>query len=100
MKKEKDDFRDVAAGRAVLSGICAYGGDSFVDVDDLLDANIFSSSADEFDAIIYKCMQNHFHENLDKKLDIPSIISSSKELGLDSIINTPEGFRHLRALFN
>lgn len=97
MPKGKDDFRDISAERAVLAGVCKFGGDAFVDVEDLLDANAF---ADEFNAVLFKSLENFYADGLDKKLDIPSIISSARSLGFESTFNTPDALRHLRAIFN
>lgn len=92
-----DAFTDVAAERAVLAGICKYGGDAYVDVSDLIDSNVFRT---ENTQAIYKSLEHFYSDNLNKKIDIPSIISSSRAIGLDHIINTPDSARYLRAITN
>lgn len=97
MPKSKDDFRDMAAERAVLAGICRYGGDSYVDVADLIDANTFT---DENNQALFKSLEYFYSDGYDKKLDVPSIISASRSLGIDHLVNSPDSMRHLRAIFN
>lgn len=98
MQKKEDDFLDVAAERAILAGVCTYGGDAFVDVDDLIDANSFR--AHPLHPVLYKSLERHFSKGLDRKVDVPSIISASRSLGLDGIVNTPQSLEHLRGIFN
>jgi replicative DNA helicase len=98
MPKSDDDFRDPAAERAVLGGISQYGGDAFVDVADFIDTNCF---VDTGNSAIFKCFEHFFTSHgYDKKLDVPSILSSARSLNLGHIVDTPESIKHLRALYN
>jgi replicative DNA helicase len=96
MLSKKDDFRDPGAERAVLAGICKYGGDAFVDVDDLIDANAFG---DDGNWALFSCLEHFYGDGLDKKLDLPSILSTARSLGLGEYFGKPEDMRHLRDIF-
>lgn len=89
-------FNDKTAEISVLSGVFRHGYDSFIDVSDLIDANVFS---DNFNSALYKCFEHHYREG-DKPLDLPSILSAAKSVGVYDIINQPEEKRHLRAYQN
>lgn len=86
---------DVAAERAVLSGICQHGTDCFLDVTDYVKTNTFSVDSNK---IIFKCIEHICKtENLDS-IDLPSILSASKELNLNHIFDRKEEFRHLNSI--
>lgn len=86
---------DVAAERAVLAGICQYGSDLFLDVTDLIKSTSFSIDSNK---IIFKCVEHICKtENL-SSIDLPSILSASKELSLNYIFDRKEEARHLNSI--
>jgi replicative DNA helicase len=89
-------FSDVAAERAVLAGILQHGGDAFVDVDDLIDADCFTVEANRD---IYRCVQDFYSERVDRKIDVQSILQAGRRLGYD-FVSEPEYRKQLRALGN
>ena len=54
MPKSENDFRDLAAERAVIAGTLQYGSDMFIDIADILDADTFHSP---MNAMMWKCFQ-------------------------------------------
>jgi replicative DNA helicase len=96
MDKEKKAFTDKAAEISVLSGIFRHGYDSYVDVSDLIDANVFT---DSFNGALYKSIDYHYKDG-DRPLDLPSILSAAKACGVLEIIDKPEEKRHLRSYQN
>lgn len=88
---------DPAAERGILSGICKYGNESFLDVDDLITPSSFSQ---EINAIIYECIKNVYSkESDDVKIDAPTILNSARELGYDRFFEHKSEVEHLRAIF-
>ncbi len=92
----KQDFVDKAAEITVVSGILRHGYNSYVDVSDLIDANVF---ADDFNSALYKCFEYHYKDG-DRPLDVPSILAAAKAVGVSQLIDQPEERRHLRAYQN
>ncbi len=84
------------AEQAVLGGIFQYGGDAFVDCDDLVDVNHFS---DEVHQGLYKCFQDFFAANPQHRIDIPTILSIANKLGL-SVLHMEDSQRYLRSVQN
>lgn len=90
--------RDVAAERGVLAGICQYGTPMFLDITDFVKNNTFSVDANK---VIFKCLEHIVAgEETVEKVDFPSIISASKELGLDHILERKEEAEHLRSIMS
>jgi replicative DNA helicase len=86
---------DTPAERAVLSGICQFGNDVFLDVVDILQDTTFT---DEQNSIIFKCVRHALKDDI--KLDIPTIHSVAKELGFGHSFNKKDDINYLQGLFN
>lgn len=92
---EATAIQDVAAERAVLSGIFTYGGDAYLDVSDIVSTSSFGLDSNQ---VIYKCLQHMFEGDNQARPDYPSVLSSANALGLREFIEKPEELRHLRAV--
>ena len=59
------ELSDVGAERAVLSGICQYGLDAYIDVSDIITANTFTQ---QYNQTLYRCLASFFDRrfNLNK----------------------------------
>ena len=86
---------DVAAERAVLAGVCRYGSDAYYDVGDLVDAESFTV---ESNCMIYSCLKHIMEKDSSTGIDLPTILSSAKELGLDELLSNKEEVNHLSAI--
>ena len=86
---------DPAAERAVLAGICRHGSEAFFDVADIVDANTFTIDSN---AIIFSCVRRLFEEDDSRRIDVPSILSSAKEIGLSDFFNNKNEISHLNAI--
>jgi replicative DNA helicase len=86
---------DAAAERAVLAGICEYGADMYLDICDMVKVGTFSINSNQ---CLWKCLDHICKENDDAQVDLPSILSSAKELGLDHIIERSEEAKHLNSI--
>lgn len=86
---------DMASERAVLGGISRYGANSYFDVADILDESSFQ---DKTNSILYKVFKTIIER--EGKIDIPSILSVSKELNLDHILSKKQEVAHLDAILH
>lgn len=86
---------DPAAERAVLAGICRHGSEAFFDVADIIDANTFTIDSN---SIIFSCVRRLFEEDDSRRIDVPSILSSAKEIGLSDFFNNKNEIAHLNAI--
>ena len=86
---------DVAAERAVLAGVCRYGSEAYYDVGDLVDAESFTI---ESNCMIYSCLKHIMEKDSSTGIDLPTILSSAKELGLDELLSNKEEVNHLSAI--
>ena len=89
---------DVAAERAVLSGICQYGSDLFLDITDLVTPNTFSIDSNK---IIYKCVEYICKKDDNIKcIDLPTILSAAQEISLSDFFDKNEESRHLNSVLS
>lgn len=87
--------QDPAAERAVLSGLLQHGLNGFTEICDVIN---ISSFYNDNNALLFRCFQNIFGQG--KVPDISSIISSASELGIASVISSPENVKYIRSLIN
>lgn len=93
----KENLSNVGIERAVLSCLYNCGAECFYDTQDILNAASFTN---EINGSIYKCISNIFEHDEHAVMDIPSILTSSRELGLDHLFTTKEDREHLRSVIN
>jgi len=87
---------DPGSERAVLSGICQYGKEAFVDVSDIITTASFTI---ENNQAIYKCLESIFQET--SSIDIASVLAKADQLNLTYLVSKKnEDIDYLRALFN
>lgn len=85
------------AERAVLSGLCRFGFDAYIDIADIVDINCFYDNKNQ---MIFKVIENLFEKD-HKKIDIPSINSESQSCGVyDRICKNQIDQEYIRSLFN
>ncbi len=85
---------DVAAERAILAGICQFGANGLVDVQDIIDIDSFTVEANQ---VMFKCLEKALeHSN---NIDVPSIYSAANSLGLGHVVTNKSETEFIRALF-
>lgn len=94
MKKPEGD---VASERAVLAGIFRYGGDCYLDVADIVSPGSFTV---ESNRAIWRCLDSILRDSPTGHVDVPSVISAAKTVGLDGYFDKKEEWEHLRAISN
>lgn len=87
---------DTAAERAVLSGICKYAENVYLEISDVIDTECFTIDSNK---LIFQCIKNLCDENI-TAIDIASILSQAKELGYADYFSNKEELNHLQAVLN
>jgi replicative DNA helicase len=88
---------DPSAERAVLSGICKYGDEVYLDIADILQETSFTVDSN---SIIFKCVKTLCENNDTKSIDIASIFSVAQDLGVSSVLSRKEETQHLKAILD
>lgn len=86
-------LRDVGTERAVLSGLFQYGRECFHDVDCLVDTKTFTSPSNQ---VIYACLKKVLQNQ--ESVDIPSVFSAAKDLGLTESIDNKQQLEYITSL--
>jgi len=88
---------DPASERAVLASVFNGGGEQFADVADIVTAKTFTVDSNQ---VIWRCLETICADNMEAKVDYPSVLSAAKQLGLNEVFDKPEEMTHLRAVMN
>lgn len=89
---------DPSAERALLSIICKFGDDAYIDVADLISESTFTIDSNKY---IYQCLKSILESsNKKSSIDIGLIYSAAKDLGLDHILNKKDETQHLKAILD
>ena len=94
VEKNKRKLEDLAAERAVLSGLCQYGIDVLLDID-FVDVDYFVNDKNQ---TIFRCVQKALQET--QKAELSSILSAANQIGCYEQINNQDEIGFLRSLFN
>lgn len=90
-----DNLCDIAAERAILSGLAQYGQDALVDISDILSVDTLYHQDNK---ILFKCIK-HVLES-ERSIDLTTILSGAAELGLQDFINQEAQLKYVRSIFN
>jgi replicative DNA helicase len=88
---------DPSAERAVLSGICKYGEEVYLDIADILQDSSFTIDSN---SIIFKCVKELCEKHNSKRIDIASIYSVAQELGVGHVLARKDETQHLKAILD
>lgn len=88
---------DPSAERAVLSGICKFGEEVYLDIADILQESSFTVDSN---GIIFKCIKEICEKNQSKSIDIASIYSVAQDLGVSHVLSRKEEAQHLKAIID
>jgi len=87
------ELYNAAAERAVLSGILKGGIDAYTEVEDVLRTEFFFLESSQ---ATWKCIKKIYEEQ--GKVDITSILSSAKEVGIGDFFSEKSNLQYLRSL--
>ncbi len=85
---------NVAAERAVLSGLCKFGQDIYTDVSEIINVDCFTNNNNQ---ILYKCIDSVLTDS--NTIDIPSVIAKATILGYGDIIKDKQNADYIASLF-
>ena len=86
---------DTAAERAVLAGICSYGEEIYIDINDLVNEKCFTVDSN---GLIFRCIKHIYDKDAKLNIDIASIYSAASEIGISHLLTSKEEAQHLRAI--
>ena len=92
--KMASQINNSASEKAVLAGLLNHGVDAYIDVDDIISVNTFDFEQNQ---ILYACIEKALEGS--SSVDLPSLLSVAKDLGLDSIIEEEVALDDIKALF-
>jgi replicative DNA helicase len=87
---------DIVAERGILSGICQYGIDCYLDVSDIVNEKCFTNL---YNQSIYTAIKLLIDEKGVENIDLASIYSISNELGLNNLFSKKDCAEHIKSLF-
>lgn len=85
------------AERAVLSGLCRYGQETYFDVCDMLTDSSFTNDVNRD---IFTCLKHIFQKEEMRHVDVPAILSSAKELGIEHVFQRQVNSQHLKGIMD
>lgn len=88
---------DTGCERAVLAGICQHGGDIYFDVADILQPSTFTTVTNQ---ILYDCFKHVLEQDPNVILDVPTIQSAAREIGMSTMLEGKENAQYIQALFD
>lgn len=91
----ENQIDNIASERAVIAGLMRHGSKAFIDVDDIINVNVFTLEENQ---ILYSCLIKIFDDN--DEVDFPSILSAAKDLGLDTAFENRIPPERIRAVMN
>lgn len=95
--KTKIYLTDPSAERAVLSGLCKYGENAYLDICDLLSANSFTIDSNR---LLYTCIQHIYTNDNNAVVDLAYIYSVAQELGFKEVLSSKEEALHIKAILD
>ena len=90
-----EQIGNTASERAVIAGLVKHGSEAFIDVDDIINVDVFTLEENQ---ILYACLTKIFQTN--NEVDFPSILSAAKDIGLDGAFENRISPEHVRAIMN
>ncbi len=94
MSKESS-LKNLASERAVLAGLVQHGVDCLVDIEILIDEEVFSL---DHNKILFKCLADALSKN--DSIGFADILSSAKSLGLNEYVERPDVMKHANGIIN
>lgn len=97
MTKIKDTLADPSAERAVLSGLCKYGENAYLDISDIISSSCFTI---DINALIYHCIQHIYNNDNGATIDLAYLFSSAQELGYKEVLSSKDETLHIKAILD
>ena len=91
--KMASQINNSASEKAVLTGLLRHGIDAYIDVDDIINVNTFDFEENQ---ILYSCIEKVLVDS--SSVDLPSLLSAAKDLGLDSLLEEETAIAGIKSL--
>jgi len=88
---------DLAAERAVLSGIFQYGEDAYLDIADFLQSSTFEDATNQ---AVFKAITYLYEQQGIKQFDQSSLMAALDAVGCKWVLERAEEAKHVRSLMN
>lgn len=88
---------DPPSERAVLAGLCQYGGKIYYDVIDMLQPSTFNVESNK---LIFRCIQHIMQADDNAQIDVPLIHAAAHELGFSYVLVRSDEVKHLQAILH
>lgn len=85
---------NLAAERAVLSGLCKFGQEIYTDISEIINVDCFTNNNNQ---ILYKCIDSVLIDS--GTIDIPSVIAKATILGFGDILKDKQNADYISSLF-
>jgi replicative DNA helicase len=85
---------NIAAERATLAGLCQFGHEIFVDINEIISVDCFTTNMNQ---IFYKSIDEVLTKS--SSIDIPSVISTCTMLGFGDLLQDKQNADYIRSLF-
>jgi replicative DNA helicase len=95
--KTKESLTDPSAERAVLSGLCKYGENAYLDICDLISSSSFTIDSN---ALLYNCIQHIYANDNNAVIDLAYIYSVAQELGYKDVLSSKDEALHIKAILD
>lgn len=96
MHLKKDSLNDTGSERAVLSALCQFGKNAYIDIADIIKTCTFTLESNQ---AIFKCLESIFQES--DIVDAATLIAKGEQLNLSYLVSKTQGdIEYLRALFS
>jgi len=86
---------DQGAETAVLAGLFAYGLESYVEINEIIDYNSFCNQNNQ---LIFKCIEKILAK--EASVDLPSLLSAADQLGFSETIQTKQELQYIKSLMD
>jgi len=85
------------AERAILSGVCKFGDDAWLDVADMIQPSTFTIDSNR---MIWRCMEQIFKDQSHDYVDVPMVLSAAQDLSIGAHFDRSEEAKHLSGIMN
>jgi len=90
-----DQLQDTSAERGILSSLCKFGKDAYLDVIDIIQPSHFTLHTNQALASV---LYSIFDKDIEAKIDLNKISSVASELGLAGQITDKENFQYVNRI--
>lgn len=88
---------DPGSERAVVAGVLQYGGDTYLDISNIVNSECFTVDSSQ---IAWGVLKSIYDKDSNKKVDTPTFLSEASAMGLSDFYAKEQERKYLQALYN